>query len=319
MVYRILGENIPHAWEEFKWTFYGEARDEDTRNGPVWTIPYPAMLEILNPRQRIMFDPQRDCNPFFHLMEFIWMMAGSKDLEWIKRFNKQMGAYSDDGRTLPANYGYRWRKHFGFDQIVRIMEQIREDPTTRRAVLSMWDPDNDMGNNGLDKPCNTQIYFRIIHGCLDMLVTNRSNDAIWGMFGTNAVHMTLLQELIALGTGLGIGTYRVASNNLHVYKNLPNVDHIMQKAGPSSDYYKRFGYEGHPLILEGETAFDFLTDAENFVDRRAPRILKTVWFNAVATHMKEAYLDKPNRLKICRRIEAQDWKVASTQWAERHV
>lgn len=321
-MYRIIGHNVPEAWEEFKWTFYGVAREEDSRNGPVWSVPFPSMIEITNPMQRVMFDPQRDCNPFFHVMEFIWMMSGSKELKWITQFNKQLGAYSDDHETLPASYGYRWRRHFGVDQVVRAVEQLQSEPQSRRVVLGMWDPRVDLGSvdpsAGLDKPCNTQIYFRAAHGVLDMLVTNRSNDAIWGLFGANAVHMSFLHELVARASGITLGTLRTVTNNLHVYKNLPNVEKIMAKAGPTSDYYTRMGYDVHPVLSGPEKLHNFLDDAEVFVRYPNAILFACKWFTHVAAPMRDAYLSKITRGKRVCDIMAQDWRVAATQWAERH-
>ena len=46
-------------------------------------------------------------------------------------------------------------------------------------------------------PCNTAIYFKVREGKLNMTVSNRSNDVIWGTFGANVVHMSILQEYVA--------------------------------------------------------------------------------------------------------------------------
>jgi hypothetical protein len=50
----------------------------------------------------------RDANPFFHVMETLWMLAGRNDLPWLVRFNKRFASYSDDGgNTQPGAYGYQ--------------------------------------------------------------------------------------------------------------------------------------------------------------------------------------------------------------------
>ena len=51
-----------------------------------------------------------------------------------------MEEYSDDGITLQGAYGFRWREHFGGDQLSVIIERLRNDNTDRRCVLQMWDP-----------------------------------------------------------------------------------------------------------------------------------------------------------------------------------
>lgn len=318
-VYRILADNVPNAYEEFLWTFMDEAIEEPSRNGPVFTIPYPAELSLVFPKQRVLFDIARDANPFFHVMEFIWMMSGEKKLEWIKQFNSRFDKWSDDGVTLPASYGVRWRKHWSFDQIMVAIHQLKRDPRSRRAVLTMWDPCLDLnaiGESGVDRPCNTHIYLRIAYNKLNMTVCNRSNDAIWGMLGTNAVHMTYLQELIAHGIGSEVGRYYVLTNNLHVYKNLPRFEKIMGKPGGTTDFYRTGQATTYPLLQSEETVEEFLEDCEQFV-ADGMGSFKCAWFSQVAMPMHDAYLQKEKRHLHISRIQAMDWRLACQQWAER--
>lgn len=323
MYYRIKGANVPHAYEEFLWSFKDASVTELSRNGPVMTIPMPMMLQVDNPCERVLFDAARDANPFFHVMEFVWMMSGSPYLDWIVQFNKQIAQYSDDGFTLPASYGFRWRSRFGFDQLERIVYHLKEDPESRRAVLAMWNPETDLMWNshiGKDKPCNTHIFFRIMTGHLHMTVCNRSNDAIWGMFGTNIVHMTYLQELIASSLGIPVGNYWVMTNNLHVYANLPRIEKIMAKPGGSTDYYKQGKVTYFPLLWESdkEEMRHLTDDCDMLVSAPNPNlILTTRWARGVALPMRNAYLDKPNRKEHISRIVASDWRVACEEWVER--
>ena len=107
----------------------------DSRNGPVKVFEYPVTTVYEKPDERVVFYPDRDANPYFHFMEGLWMIAGRNDVEWISRFNASIANYSDDGVTFHGAYGYRWRKHFGFDQIDIITEQLRANPDDRRIVL----------------------------------------------------------------------------------------------------------------------------------------------------------------------------------------
>src|SRR5690606_34526281 len=151
--------------------------------------------------------PMRGANPFFHLFESLWMLSGRNDLPWLAQFNKQMATYSDDGgKTQPAAYGFRWREYFGYDQISELVDHLARDPKSRRAVIGMWDPwgihqtaEGQYAMNGdllsaqdsKDVPCNTHCYFQLrtteAGTQLDMTVTCRSNDALWGAHGANAV------------------------------------------------------------------------------------------------------------------------------------
>jgi hypothetical protein len=249
-------------------------------------------------------------------MEFVWMMAGSNDIRWISKFNKNMMSYSNDGITQPAAYGYRWRRHFSFDQINVGITMLRKDPTTRRVVLGMWDPHQDLGflttKDSADIPCNTQIILRIVKGKLNFLVTNRSNDAIWGMLGANAVHMTLLHELIADALHVEVGEYQVLSNNLHIYKSVPNYDYFMTVPPEPIDVYRRADYHV-PVLQHDETYDGFTADAHLIVMGMAPK--KTFWMKNVAWPIYQAWTSR----KDTDQILAPDWRIACEEWISRRL
>ena len=212
---------------------------QGSRNGPVLKIPGPAITTYPRPQQRVMFSPMRDANPFFHLYESLWMLAGKHDATSVSRYAAHMETFAQDGDLWGA-YGWRWRSFFGFDQLAEIVDILKKDPTTRRAVLSMWSPNGDLvptsAGSGVwaskDVPCNTQVYFDATSGELDMTVCNRSNDAVWGAYGANVVHMSILHEYIALAARLPLGVYHQFSNNLHIYSERPDVQRLIEvKAG----------------------------------------------------------------------------------------
>jgi len=195
---------------------YGQERD--SRNGKVLVMPGPVTTQYHNPQERVLFEARRDCNPFFHFFEGLWMIAGQNDVASVSNYVKRMETFSDDGVTLHGAYGHRWRTRFGLDQLMPIAAALLKDPTDRRQVLQMWDARADLGRNGKDVPCNTQAYFsRDYQGRLDMTVCCRSNDMIWGAYGANAVHFSMLQEYMAAAIGCPIGQYWQMSNNFHTY------------------------------------------------------------------------------------------------------
>ena len=182
--------------------------------GPVTTV-------YERPVERVLFHPERDANPFFHLYEALWMLAGFRAVEPLAQFVGRMRTYSDDGIVLHGAYGHRWRHHFKLDQLEEIVRLLTVDPNSRRAVLGMWDPEVDLARNGKDLPCNTHAYFsRDLEGRLDLTVGCRSNDIIWGAYGANAVHFSMLQEYVAAHLGWPVGRYWQVSNNYHAYWNV---------------------------------------------------------------------------------------------------
>lgn len=216
----------------------------DSRNGPVLKAPGPVITEFRQPCERVLFSALRDANPFFHLYECIWMLAGRNDSATVANYAKHMDTFAENG-VMNGAYGHRWRTHFGYDQLLFVAEELRRDPMTRRAVLTMWDPGSsayegmdDTFNAGdahkaragsKDVPCNTQVYFDATSGSLDMTVCNRSNDVVWGAYGANAVHMSFLQEVIAAALGIPVGAYYQVSNNFHVYTEREDVQRLLQR------------------------------------------------------------------------------------------
>ena len=310
----IKGYNAPQAYIEALWKMHIYGGSDDSRNGRVITIPSPVMLSIKNPLQRVLTDPIRDANPFFHVMEFVWMMAGSEDAVWLSKFNKGMMNYAEDG-ILRGAYGRRWSHPT--PQILNTISLLRATPTTRQAVIGIWDPVLD-GNHtfSADRPCNTTIYFKIVNDRLDMLVCNRSNDLIWGMMGANVVHMTLLQELIAFSVGCEVGVYRVITNNLHVYPAMPHFKDIFATRVVHDTYKDTYPF---PLLQGTEDFVEFMTDCKVLVseDFYSKMDFVTVWMRAIAHPMYMAYIHKNLRDSYIEKIKATDWRKACEEWAAR--
>lgn len=273
---------------------------EESRNGPVIVSPMPVLTEYLRPDNRVLVCRKRDANPFFHLFESLWMIAGRNDLEFPQTFVSTFGQFSDDQQTLHGAYGYRWRNWFGYDQLELLIATLSDDPKTRRAVLSMWDASespmlvdgvtaspSDLHTSiagGKDVPCNTHAYFDTIGGKLNMTVCCRSNDMILGAYGANAVHFSVLLEYVAAATGIPMGVYRQFSNNFHVYTELydkiisgPRGLSDLASAAMEEDPYgepgplrmKTFNNQKitpMPLMAMGATAEEFHRDCSAFCD-----------------------------------------------------
>ena len=152
--------------------------ETDSRNGPVLSFPTPLTTVYERPDERVLFSAERNCNPFFHFIEGLWMIAGRQDLKTLTMFAKKMADFSDDGILVNGAYGYRWTEWFGRDQLSTVIDLLRKNPLDRRAVLQMWDCTQDLGSSSKDVPCNTQIFLRgrpaSLGYYLDMTVTNRS-------------------------------------------------------------------------------------------------------------------------------------------------
>tara|TARA_R110000796_G_scaffold134266_1_gene249977 strand:+ start:74 stop:1048 length:975 start_codon:yes stop_codon:yes gene_type:complete len=221
--------NVAEALYVAKQALLLKGVEVETRNGPALEFPTPVTTVYTHSRERVLFYPERDANPYFHFMEGMWMLAGRNDVDWISQFNSNISNYSDDGEVFHGAYGFRWREWFGGDQLKIAQHRLMTFKNDRRAVVGMWDPWEDLRehNAGKDYPCNTQAFFWAREGKLNMSIVNRSNDMIWGAYGANAVHMSMLLEYMAAMTGFQVGLYYQISNNLHAYKKtLAKLDNM---------------------------------------------------------------------------------------------
>lgn len=103
--------------------------------------------------------------------------------EWLPIGRKEIEAYSEQVLTPVLSpgtrygYGHRLFRYFGYDQIEAAVQKLAEDPDSKSAVASIWDPAKDVGDLVNPKsPCVNHIWFRLRRGKLYLTATIRSND-----------------------------------------------------------------------------------------------------------------------------------------------
>lgn len=318
---------------------------ENSRNGPVLVAPWPVVTQYYCPMERVLFSPLRDANPFFHLMEALWMMAGKSDVNWPSYFNSSIYKFSDDGDDFHGAYGRRWRSWFGYDQLLDIAHELRTKPESRRCVLTMWDAGmrhetklpyreheaSDLHiamSGGKDVPCNTHIYFMIVAGKLNITVCCRSNDAIWGAYGANAVHFSILQEVMAAMVGVPVGVYYQLSNNFHAYTEVFSTSKMWElvRDGIANDHYagSLVGNDRAviPIVNPMASWQSWFENLEQFL--QFPYSLGDYshpFFNTVAVPMYHSWADRKQKVNDgwdwATKIQAGDWQIACTEWIAR--
>lgn len=370
MVHVINATSVGHALVQGIQWLRGDGVLERTRNGDAYVSPVPVVTVQSHPWRCVLFSPARDANPFFHMVEAAWMLAGRNRVEDLVPYVSRFRNYAD-GDVVHGAYGHRWRHAFGFDQIEHVVDMLRRDPSTRQAVIQMWDASathgieenrhgvgmfplppsgggggvgggdaiviRDAGQDDLrgswrDRPCNTHVYLRIRNGdILDMTVCCRSNDAIWGAHGANAVHFATLLSWLARRVGVMVGRLTQVSNNYHAY--VSELDRITRRCprGDLSLLWDR-RYESH-LVTTGVTPA--ATDAE--LDRywqraslfpHGSRPLEHAWSgigcqwlrdvaSATVAHAWYRQGRMGDAIHAVSAIHALDWRVACTEWLRR--
>jgi thymidylate synthase len=174
------------------------------------------------------FDIEKDGFPLLTLRktpiklfvaEQIWFLSGARKPEdFLRDYTKIWDDFTNPGDVVTVAYGYRWRKHFGRDQIALLIDLLEKEPSSRQAVVVTWDP----GNDGLslvkkkNVPCPYTFTINIVGGRLHMHNIIRSNDVMLGC-PADVAGFALLQCMLAQRLGVKPGIYSHSISNAHIY------------------------------------------------------------------------------------------------------
>lgn len=155
------------------------------------------------------------------IAEQVWFIMGErKPSDFLNQFTKIWDNFTNPGGVVTVAYGYRWRRHFGRDQLGKLVDLLTKDPSSRHGVIVTWDPAEDGlgGANKKNVPCPYTFTVNIIGGKLHLHNVVRSNDMILG-FPHDVAGFALLQCILAQKLGVKPGIYTHTISNAHVYDN----------------------------------------------------------------------------------------------------
>lgn len=148
-----------------------------------------------------------------------WFISGARKPEiFLRKFTRIWDDFTNPGDVVTVAYGYRWRRHFGRDQLGSLIKLLQKDPSSRHGVVVTWDPAGD-GLGGISKsnvPCPYTFTVNIIGGRLNMMNVVRSNDMILG-FPHDVAGFALLQCILAQKLNVKPGVYTHVIANAHIY------------------------------------------------------------------------------------------------------
>ncbi len=133
-------------------------------------------------------------------------------------------AFAKEYGNLGPVYGYQWRNwptpnggHI--DQISKVVDQIKNDPDSRRMIVSAWNVADidEMAKSGLP-PCHTMFQFYVLDGKLSCQLYQRSADVFLGI-PFNIASYALLLMMMAQATGLQAGEFVHTLGDAHLYNN----------------------------------------------------------------------------------------------------
>jgi thymidylate synthase len=203
------------------------------------------------------------------IIELLWFLQGSTNNNWLKERGVSIWDEwaKEDGELGPI-YGYQWRswpapngEHV--DQISQLMEQIKNNPDSRRLIVSAWNV-AEIPRMALP-PCHAFFQFYVADGKLSCQLYQRSADIFLGV-PFNIASYALLTHMIAQQAGLMPGEFIWTGGDCHLYSNhmeqvklqlsrqplpLPQLN-IRRKPASIFDYeYEDFelvGYKHHDPI-----------------------------------------------------------------------
>lgn len=202
---------------------------------------------------------KRNPSKSYMLAELIWYFAGSRETEWIGQFAPFWKKISDNGMTSNSAYGYLIKHRYSFDQYIKMIELLKKDPTSRRAVINI----NEANPNVIitkDEPCTIALQFYIRNERLHCTAMMRSND-IWRGLPYDIVYFTALQKKMADALGVGFGTYTHFDTSLHMYKK--DLDKI--RAVVSENYDAEVFYIDYKKLSENAKKLYQVVNRDNIL------------------------------------------------------
>jgi len=156
------------------------------------------------------------------IYELLWFLRGDTNVHWLQERGVRIwNEWADADGELGHIYGYQWRSWPDYrgnhiDQISEVVEQIKQNPDSRRLIVSAWNV-ADLDNMNLP-PCHVLFQFYVAQGRLSCQLYQRSADTFLGM-PFNIASYSLLTMMIAQVCGLKLGDFVYTTGDTHLYLN----------------------------------------------------------------------------------------------------
>ena len=154
--------------------------------------------------------------------ELLWFVRGDSNVEWLHEHGVTIwDEWADADGDLGPIYGVQWRSWPApdgrrIDQLASVIEQLREDPDSRRHVVSAWNV-ADVPRMAL-APCHALFQFYVADGRLSCQLYQRSGDLFLGV-PFNIASYALLTHMVAQVTALEVGDFVHTLGDAHLYLN----------------------------------------------------------------------------------------------------
>ncbi|GAC20735.1 thymidylate synthase [Paraglaciecola arctica] len=213
----------------------------------------------------------KKCHMRSIIHELLWFLKGETNIAYLTENNVKIwdGWATDDGELGPV-YGQQWRSWEGadgqvIDQISELVEQIKNNPDSRRLIVSAWNPsvlpdttfspkENALQGRQALPPCHTMFQFYVLEGKLSCQLYQRSGDIFLGV-PFNIASYALLTMMLAQVCGLQLGDFIHTLGDAHLY-----VNHLEQ----ANLQLKRQPYPLPKMIINPNVKDIFAFDIKDF-------------------------------------------------------
>ncbi|WP_455676981.1 thymidylate synthase [Pseudoscardovia suis] len=187
--------------------------------------------------------------------ELLWFLKGSSNINWLVEHGVHIwDEWADADGNLGPVYGVQWRSwpaptkddpNRTIDQIANVVNLIRNNPDSRRMIVTAWNP-AEVENMALP-PCHALFQFYVADGKLSCQLYQRSCDMFLGV-PFNIASYSLLTCMMAQQTGLEPGEFVWTGGDCHVYDN--HVEQVLEQLSRAPYPYPTLSIDKAPSIFE---------------------------------------------------------------------
>lgn len=203
------------------------------------------------------------------IYELLWFLNGDTNAKWLQERGVRIwNEWADEDGNLGHIYGYQWRSWPDYDgghidQITEVIDQIKNNPNSRRMIVSAWNV-ADINNMNLP-PCHILFQFYVADGRLSLQLYQRSADTFLGV-PFNIASYSLLLMMVAQVTGLKAGDFVYTTGDTHLYLNhleqaklqLTRTPRALPKMKINPDVKDIFSFKYEDFTLEDYDPYDHI-------------------------------------------------------------
>ena len=203
------------------------------------------------------------------IYELLWFLNGDTNVKYLQEHGVRIwNEWADENGELGPVYGHQWRSWPDYqggtiDQIKNVLNQIKNNPDSRRMIVSAWNV-AEVEKMALP-PCHTMFQFYVADGKLSLQLYQRSADTFLGV-PFNIASYALLLQMMAQVTGLEAGDFIHSTGDTHLYLNHLEQAKLQLTRTPrklpvmklNADVKDLFSFQYEDFQLEGYDPWDHI-------------------------------------------------------------